>query len=256
MNRNRLQRVSLSLLIGALVPAICIDLNSSYSASLGTRETKDADFVLRVKNWNDFERIKEVFAKHGFEKREHEVEQRLFFGNAVIDLLPYGAELLDGNCIEWPVSGKRIDVRGFDQVFLFAEKRELVPGFKIPTIPLWLSVVLKMGAYLDRGYRRDVIDILYILEHVEESGEQSRRFDVIADGITYETSGAFLIGRDIRQHGSERVIPLVKSFLSLIDDAYAKPIQEILREERRISSNERRQHLHNLFLFLKKGLEV
>jgi predicted nucleotidyltransferase len=242
------------VLIGALVPALWIKVNRRDAMSPGIRGTKDADATVKVKSWEEFEHFIQQLMTKGFGRREKEAEHRLHYGNASIDLIPYGHALLVDGYLEWPRSGWRMNMKGFDQVFVCAKKCELVPDLNIDVVPLWLFVVLKMGAYLDRHYRRDVVDIIYVLEYYEENDEDSRRFDVIIEGLTYETSGAFLMGKDIKKNANDNGIGVVRIFLSLIDTPYAKPVQDVLWEEGRGTSEVRRRHLYDLFEFFSRGL--
>ncbi len=123
-------------------------------------------------------------------------------------------------------------------------------------MPLCLFAVLKVVAYLDRGYPRDLHDLVYVLEHYEAVGKNSRRFDLAGDveGLTYETAGVFLLGRDVRLKASAEALNLVRGFIDQITDEHNCVINVMLREENRLFSDERRKTLFQLIECFGKGL--
>lgn len=58
-----------------------------------------------------------------------------------------------------------------------------------------------------------------------------RRFEVVGeDNLTYETSGAFLLGRDIKKIIPESKLKLINAFIALFKDEYSPAVQEIVRD--------------------------
>jgi predicted nucleotidyltransferase len=111
-------------------------------------------------------------------------------------------------------------------------------------------------AYLDRKYPRDARDLIYVLEHYESSSQGTRRFDALTDiGVmTYEISGAFLLGRDVQTYASPQASAVVKAFVKGIADETHSVLNEILRDENRLFSDERRQFAYKLIEAFRKGL--
>ncbi|MCA9461128.1 MAG: nucleotidyl transferase AbiEii/AbiGii toxin family protein [Nitrospira sp.] len=237
-------------LVGALVPALLL------SSDVGTRETRDADHVIRLQSWAAWKDVIAELEHLGFTRGRSEQEHRLHYKTAEIDLIPFG--IFDGpsDVLIWPKSGNRMNMTGFLEVFHFAKPTELAPGVTLPVVPLWLFVVLKIVAYLDREFPRDLHDLAYVLEHYETVGKSSRRFDLAGEveGLTYETAGAFLLGRDIRLNVTVKAMELVKSFIAQISGEHHTVINVMLRAENRLFSDERRKALYQLIDSFRKGI--
>ena len=237
-------------LVGALVPAILLSPES------GMRETRDADHVIKLASWAEWEAVLADLGKLGFRQGRGEQEQRLYYGTAEIDLIPYGVTNGPEEVLVWRKSGNQMNMTGFSDVFRYARPAEVVQGLTLPVVPLWLFVALKVIAYLDRGLPRDLSDIIYVLERYESSGQELRRFEIASgvEGVTYETSGAYLLGRDVREGASAKALELVKGFVAPIADEHHKVINTILREENLLYSEDRRQSVYQLSQGFRKGL--
>ncbi len=241
-------------LIGALVPALL--LSPAGGGQIGVRETRDADHVIKLGSWKDWQTVLADLEGLGFRRGRGEQEHRLYYGEAEIDLIPYGIAEGPDDVLIWPGSGSRMNLTGFTDIFRYAIPTEIAPELTLPVIPLWLFAVLKIVAYLDRVLPRDLVDLTFVLEHYEEDDPGARRFDILgeADGITYETAGAFLLGCDIRSHASDQSRTLVADFLGQITDEDHSVINTVLREENRLYFEERRKALFNLLMAFRRGL--
>jgi predicted nucleotidyltransferase len=239
-------------LVGALVPAILL------SADAGIRDTRDADHVIKLTSWAEWETVIAGLVNLGFTRGRGEQEHRLYYRTAEIDLIPYGVTNGPEEVLTWRKSGNQMNMTGFSDVFKYANPTEISQGLTLPVIPLWLFVVLKVVAYLDRGLPRDLSDIAYALEHYESSGKESRRFEIASgvEGVTYETSGAYLLGRDIRENASAKAVELVKDFAGKIADEYHAVVNAILRQENSLASDVRRMVLFKLVEAFRKGLRL
>ena len=237
-------------LIGALVPAILL------ATEAGTRETRDADHVIKLTSWEEWETVIVDLVKLGFTRGRREQEHRLYFGAAEIDLIPYGVTNGPEEVLIWPKSGNQMNMTGFSDIFRYANPTEVSKGLTLPVIPLWLFVVLKVIAYLDRGLPRDLFDIIYVLERYESSGRESRRFEIASgvEGVTYETSGGYLLGCDVRENASAKAAGLVRAFVGQITDEYHAVINAVLRQENPFDSEARRQTVFKLIEAFRKGL--
>jgi predicted nucleotidyltransferase len=237
-------------LVGALVPALLL------SAEVGGRETRDADHVIRLQSWGEWDRVIAELEGLGFTRGRTEQEHRLYFKTAEIDLIPFG--IFDGpeEVLIWPKSGNHMNMMGFRDVFQFAISTEVIPGVTLPVVPIWLFAVLKVVAYLDRKFPRDLYDLVYVLENYEPVGQSSRRFDFAGDvdGLTYDTAGAFLLGRDVSRYASAEALELVKNFIAQITDEDHWVINVMLREENRLFSEERRKAIFQLIEQFRNGL--
>ena len=94
------------------------------------------------------------------------------------------------------------------------------------------------------------MDIFYILFHYEEESVSDRRFDVIVDhNLTYEISGAFLLGKDLRRLVPSFELDLVQSFLSLFSDEYSDEMQQTV-----MFSNRKESAINDLLKAFEQGL--
>lgn len=237
-------------LVGALVPALLL------SSEAGTRETRDADHVIKLTSWAEWEVIIADLVKLGCRQGRGEQEHRLYYGTAEIDLIPYGITTGPEEVLVWRKSGNQMNMTGFSDVFQHARQTEITPGLTLPVVPLWLFAVLKVVAYLDRAFPRDLSDLLYVLEHYELSEKESRRFEIASgvEGVTYETSGAYLLGCDVRENASGKATALVKDFVAQVVDEYHPVVNVILRQENSVDSEARRQAVFKLVAAFREGL--
>lgn len=237
-------------LIGALVPAILL------SAEAGVRTTRDADHVIKLASWTEWEAMIADLVKLGFTRGRGEQEHRLYYGTAEIDLIPYGVMNGPEEVLAWRKSGTTMNMTGFSDVFRYASPTEIAQGLILPVVPLWLFVVLKVIAYLDRDLPRDLSDIIYVLERYESV--ESRRFEIASgvEGITYETSGAYLLGRDVRAKASARAAGLVNDFVARVADEYHPVVHVVLRQENPLDREARSRVVFNLIEAFRKGLSL
>jgi predicted nucleotidyltransferase len=237
-------------LVGALVPALLL------SSDIGVRETRDADHVIRLQSWTAWNGVITELERLGFTRDHGQQEHRLYYGTAEIDLIPFGIFDGPGDVLIWPKSGNHMNMTGFGEVFHFARPIEVTPGVTLPVVPLWLFTALKVVAYSDRRFPRDLHDLLYVLEHYEPVGQSTRRFDLAGEveGLTYETAGAFLLGRDVRHNAPAKTMDFVRNLIIQITDEHHSVINVMLREENRLFSDERRQAIFQLLEAFRQGL--
>jgi predicted nucleotidyltransferase len=256
--RDLFERRQISFaLIGAVVPAIYFSPVPG-KLQIGDRETRDVDHVIHVSSWEEWDAIGKELVERGFKRAEGLGEHRFSYQTAEVDFLPYGTVISPDDVLVWRKSGKTMNMLGFSDAFRFAVPVSVGAGIILPVIPLWLFAALKIITYLDRKAARDLSDLVYVLDQYEPLGTDSRRFDVLSEsqGITYEASGAFLLGKDILSNASPLVIDSVKKFLLTIEDEFSPVIIAILTEEQRVFSDERRLEIFGLFAATRLGLGI
>lgn len=226
------------------------------SSEIGARETRDADHVIGLQSWAAWENVIAGLETLGFTRGRGEQEHRLYYRTAEIDLIPYGVSDGPEDVLIWPRSGNHMNMTGFGDVFRYAVPTEVSPGITVPVVPLWLFAVLKVIAFLDRQFPRDLRDLVYVFEHYEPIGQSARRFEVLGnvDTMTVQNAGAYLLGRDVRAHASMKALDLVGRFLAQITDEYHPAVNTVLREENRLFSDERRHEVVEFFTSFRMGL--
>jgi len=247
------------VLIGAMVPQIVLDFRET--SGFGIRETRDLDAVVEAASWEDFAHIRERLLQEGF--RPGRVAHELWFDDEVrIDLIPFGPALVEENKLAWPYGDSVMTACGFAEALDCARPEQITADFAVPVVTIPGLVLTKVVAYLDRPEERarDLIDILYCFERYEATGKESRRFEragtqVDGEAVTFEEAGAFLLGIDVAALGKPKSLETVRRFLSRIPDEFARPVLQILSEEKRlVDSEKRRGVLYRLFRVFGAGV--
>jgi predicted nucleotidyltransferase len=247
------------VLIGATVPQLLIDLRQGWE-SVG-RTTRDADAVVEVVSWDDFAHLCRRLFQAGFQPGSAPHELR-FSEDVRIDLIPFGPGLVEEDRLVWPDTDRAMSTIGIEEAFECARLEEVAPGLCLPVVSIPGLVLLKLVAYQDRPEERarDLIDVVYCFEHYEELPERSRRFELVgitAEGqpVRFEEAGASLLGIEVAKLAKPRSLIAIGKFLDRIPDEYARPISQILYEEKRIVDDEdRRRELFRLFRVFAAGL--
>jgi predicted nucleotidyltransferase len=245
------------VLIGATVPQIVLD----FRKSPGSRETRDVDAITEVHGWEDFARIRERLLQEGF--RQGRVAHELWLGDEVrVDLIPFGPDLVENDKLSWPYGDSVMTACGLEEALECARDQEVAPNLRLPVVTIPGLILTKVVAYMDRPEERarDLIDIIYCFEHYEATVGQSRRFDhagteVDDKVVTFEEAGALLLGLEVAALAKPKSLDVVHRFLGMIPDGFARPISQILTEEKRFIDNEgRRSVLYRLFRIFGAGL--
>lgn len=246
------------VIIGAMVPQIVLDFRET--SGFGSRETRDVDAVAEVDSWEDFARLRERLLREGFHPGQ--VAHELLFNDAVrIDLIPFGPALVEEDKMTWP-DGHSMNVCGLAEALDCAREQEVAPNLTLPVVTIPGLVLTKVIAYMDRPEERarDLIDMLYCFEHYEATVGESRRFDcagtqVDDEAVTFEEGGAFLLGMDVAVLAKPKSLEVVRKFLAAIPDEFARPVSQILSEEKRlVDSEKRRGVLYRLFQVFGAGV--
>jgi predicted nucleotidyltransferase len=245
------------VVIGAFVPIVLIDLRYGLT---GGRTTRDIDAIVRTTSWEEYEELKQRLLAAGF--RQARVAHRLEYGTAEIDLIPYSRSLAPGDTLEWPGEDRAMSTRGFEEAFESA-RAEPVEDLVVLMASVAACVLLKFVAYNDRPLERvrDLIDIVHCFELYGGEPDE-RRYEIgeaEVDGtpVSYDEAGAYLLGHEVAALARPESLATVRSLLASIDDEYARPLQQIVSEERRLVGDDtRRPALYRLFRVFSARLET
>lgn len=214
------------VMIGA--SALAVYAQSSELSMAVVRMTRDVDMVVSTLSWSDYRDLLDALIERGFRSKANEPEHRLFFGEVMVDILPYGDGLIDEDSLTWPRSGLQMNARGLKEALATARLVEMDGGFKVKVIPPWLFVYLKAIAYVDRRSEKDLRDVINVLTLYEGTEDiNSRRFDVHEEGIDYEASGAFLVGKDIAEYLPIDEVNELHSFFKLFEDDHSSLVDDV-----------------------------
>jgi len=146
-------------IVGARALVLLIELREKRGKGFGARPTQDIDFVVSIDNWKQYENMKSELAKLGFFQKSQEPEHRFFFDEIPIDIIPYGKGLIRDGKLIWPKSGIVMETAGLSEAFEHIDYVRLQKNVVVPVASLTTLIFLKIIAFQDRNYSRDLIDI-------------------------------------------------------------------------------------------------
>lgn len=227
-----------SVIIGALAPFLLGTDMSELSSAYGELTTRDVDTLLAIDSWPAYNELLRELQRNGFVKLSGDPEHRLSFEGIEIDLLPVGKILKQG-MLNWPKSRSSMNMQGTEEALAKGQLVDVGDNRSVRVAPLWSFVVLKLFAYDDRVAKKDAEAIVSALVSYGETDD--RRFSV-PDGLTYETSGAFLCGQDVKDKAFTETTEALKKLLEklLEMNEYSRIINDIvgpLADEIRRKSN-------------------
>jgi hypothetical protein len=131
-------------------------------------KTRDVDFAILVKDWDEFKKIKELLKTEKSMKEDPEKSYRLLLGEIPIDLIPFGDIAGDSETIKWPRPFRsRMKVMGFNKAFECAVDINLADTAVKVIIPEML-IALKLSSWCHSEVRRkDAVDIKVVLQNVK-----------------------------------------------------------------------------------------
>lgn len=206
-------------IVGAYVRDLI--LNYIYGIEI-YRATNDIDFAVRVATWEEYLLFVEQIEKMEFKKSEM-ILHRYTYKGMIIDFIPFGDISSENDTVSWPEKdAKDMNVMGFDDAYLNTEKIliETDPDITVKAATVECLVMLKIFAWNDRAVDlrlKDAKDLYLIINSYLEAGNQERLFnehtDIVEATEDYELSGARLLGRDISNVASGKVM---KNILELL----------------------------------------
>ena len=131
------------------------------------RRTRDLDIAIAIPDWDTFEQVKQSLIIDGFEK-SRDMQQRFYYGEYELDIVPYGVVAKDDDNIYWPPEEVvAMSVKGFDEVLSEAITVSIDDDFKIKIASLHGLFLLKFNAWLDRNSKtsKDAEDMSFIFSN-------------------------------------------------------------------------------------------
>ena len=155
------------------------------------RTTRDLDFIVAVED--TFQHVTQVLLEQGF--RHGKIPHRFYTPEGTqVDILPITKRAIETGFIEFP-DGERLSALGFSEALTHAKEKP-VGNCVVSVASLPILVALKILAAAKR-YGSDLQDAVACMKQYEEQG--ARRFDdvIYTAGLTFETAGAYLLGKDL-----------------------------------------------------------
>jgi predicted nucleotidyltransferase len=140
----------------------------------------------------------------------------------------------------WPRTETKMSLVGYDHVFRDAVECELGTGVKVRVVTLVTLVLLKVASYMDAPQTRekDLQDLATIMERYEAEGDRRFTDEVLDADVEYDSTGAFLLGRDLARLCDEQdEVAVVERFLKEVSDSDHPTFIKLSRLARRTSAN-------------------
>ena len=149
---------------------------------------------------------------------------------------------------------------GLAEAFDSAVERQITEALAVHVATEAAFAVLKVVAYMDRPSVRskDLGDLIDTFARFEEEG--NRRFDLFDVSIDtlplqFEEAGAYLLGADVAGLAAPKTRSVIQEFLAGLTNEYSRPIGQVLAEEKRTGSDDRRAEVWRLSRVFRAGFE-
>jgi len=189
------------------------------------RTTRDLDFIAAIED--NFQHVTQALLKQGF--RHGRIPHRFYTPQRTqVDILPVQERATETGFIEFP-DGELLTALGFSEALTHAEEKP-VGHCAVSVAPLPILVGLKILAAAKR-HRSDLQDAVACMKQYEEQG--TRRFDdvVYMESLTFETAGAYLLGRDLLSMMSAKTLIALKEALIALTHNAQPGIRTVNRSE-------------------------
>lgn len=187
------------------------------------RATADVDFAFSVRDWAQFDQLRDaLIATEHFAGVTHQ-QQRLLYRDPErgflipVDLVPFHGVARADQKIAWPPEGDFVmNVAGFEEALASALSIEVESNLVVRVTSIPGLLILKLIAWLDRSVtsNKDAADIFTLLKSYAFAGNEDQLYDekpelLEAVGYDLTLAGAHLLGRDaarlIRGEAAEQV---------------------------------------------------
>jgi predicted nucleotidyltransferase len=193
------------------------------------RATRDIDFGIAVKNWVEFQKVKDrLVASNEFEVSQGNTHRLLLKASGVvagipIDIIPFGGVESEAQTIAWPPRRDVImNVAGFEEALESSVRITVEGDLAVSVASIPGLAVLKMIAWQDRRHanNKDATDLRSLLAAYADAGNLDRIYDeelnLLEDaGYDVEVTGSQLLGRDAaricRQETRRQAVAILSS---------------------------------------------
>ena len=169
------------------------------------RATMDVDFGIRIKSWDQFDKVMSTLIGEYHYERVPNKLQRLKNNETIIDLVPFGAIEQSHGVLSWPPDHDIVmKTIGFEEALLHAidvkVSNDPEVNVKVSTPPA--LAVMKCISWKDNSDRRskDGPDLHFILKTYSRAGNDTRIYstddDLLEEQLEPDEESARLLGRD------------------------------------------------------------
>ncbi|MFO1395487.1 MAG: nucleotidyl transferase AbiEii/AbiGii toxin family protein [Burkholderiales bacterium] len=214
------------LIVGALARDLLLHYGHGFEIE---RATKDVDFAIAVTDWEQYATTRQSMLESGLFAPDRDALHKLRHAKSHwVDLIPFGALERGNGTIAWPPAGDQVmTIIGYAEAAAAAVTVALPGDVSVRVVSLPMLAALKVMAWSDRHrdtHGKDAVDLRIILRRYLEAGNLDRLYaefpHVIGEDFDFETTGAWLLGRDLRaelrQHSArfDRVVDALDAVLA------------------------------------------
>ncbi len=197
-------------LAGAMAREIVLTHVYGIATGLATR---DVDFGVAVRNWEQFDLIKNRLIGTGRFGGAEKMSQRIYYKSQEtndgypVDIIPFGGVEAPRLSITWPPEGKIVmNVTGFDEVLATAISVRIEDELAVPIASLPGLALLKLFAWQDRHAEtpKDAQDLAILFRNYHAAGNVERLYDqelALLQAVEFDVDLASprLLGKDVRR---------------------------------------------------------
>lgn len=202
-----------------MIGAKAIDLWFSHVYGLQPRATRDADFAVGIKSWEEFEGLKNRLIASGNFQKTATVHKLTYRNSIPIDLVAFGGVENPQGRVAWPPDQAQVmNVTGFQDINAAVEEVKLAPDGLIVRVASIPGIMLsKLLAWIDRRETRDAWDVAFLLYFYERTLTEDRLYydlDLLKLAENeVECVGSTLLGRDIATLASSKTLEALQKLL-------------------------------------------
>lgn len=201
------------MLVGATARDILLE--QAHNIATG-RATRDVDFAVSVRSWEEFELLKKrlMATSHFIESAAKHHRLDVVNSELWIDIIPFDGIETANRTISWPPHHDIVmNTIGFREAYDSADSVTVAPGIDLKIVSLSGLAGLKIIAWNDRKDQedsRDAHDLMVIARNYLDAGNRDRLYTELPhlvehDEFDYVLAGAHLLGCDIKSTLGRRV---------------------------------------------------
>ncbi len=191
-----------------IVGALARDIILAYLNDIFTpRATLDIDIAVSVKNWDQFQELKNTLVATG-KFVPTNLSQRLMYKHDMpVDIIPFGAIAADNHTLRWPPNYEiEMSTAGFNECYensVFV-KINANPEVMVRVVSLAGLAAMKIISWDESPERRgkDSADLFLVMRNYIDAGNNERFFETDSDILKkenndYDRASSGFLGREI-----------------------------------------------------------